>query len=321
MEPSNPAEALADAFDERYAADELLEEWAAKEAQSFSPDLIADTLLPSHSREHSMAFMAGLARSMGMSHGCCLQLANLFDLYWIHALKGTRFPSLTACIALVRLVKKSEKVNIPGQDADTGPLLQIAASFYPSVQATEDEVSRQEVAVLRALGWRIYMPSIQSWLEKFVIRLNVLTNDMLAASLAWILEQSVFPATVLVMTLPTTSALPPQRQARGLLGLGLASAGLLPLHELQPLHECHERWEELFIRSGLVGLLSGGCSGTFVPMCSVPRCELEPEHYQRLLQMFEVACVSTLTEVREDCRDVALRLGGALARGHNVGGS
>jgi len=314
MDPSSRSEALVDAFDERYAADELLEEWVTQEAQTFLPGSIADTLMPSSTRENSMAFMAGLARSLGMSHGCCLQLANLFDLYCIHALKGKQFPSLTTCIALVRLVKKSEKVNNPGQ-ADTGPLLQIAARFYPSLQTTDDEVSRQELAVLQALGWRLYLPSIQSWLEKFVIRLNVLTNDVLAASLAWILEKILFPATVLVMMLPTTSALPPQRQARGLLGFGLASAGLLPLYELWPICDCHERWEQLFIRSGLMGLLGGGCSGTFVPPCSVP-----PEHHQQLLKMFEVACVSTLTEVREDCRDVALQLSGALAGGHNVGG-
>jgi len=237
-----------------------------------------------------MAFMASLARSMGMSHGCCLQLANLFDLYCIH---GEQFSSLTTCIALVRLVKKSEKVNIPGQ-ADTGPLVQIAARLCPNVQTTGEEVSRQEVAILQAVGWSLYLPSIQSWLEKFVIRLNVLTNDLLAASLAWILEKSLLPATVLVMMFPTNSALPPQRQARGLLGLGLASAGLLPLCALRPLCECHERWEELFIRSGLMGLLGGGCNGTFVPLCSVPRCELEPQHYQQLLEMFEAKHVQSV---------------------------
>jgi len=310
MEASNHIETRADAFDQRSAADELLEEWVAREAVMFLPSSTSHTQLPSGTRENSLALMVGLARSMGMLHGCCLQFANLFDLYCLHALQGTQFPSLATCIALVRLVQKGETENVPGLDADTGPIVQIAARLHPSVQTSEEEVNRQEVAVLQALGWRVILPSIQSWLEKFVIRLNVLTNDVFAASLTWLLEKSLFPATVLVMTSPTTLALPPQRQARGLLGLGLASAGLIPHHELQPLQVCHDWWKELFIRSGVMGLL---CSS-----CSVPRCELGHEHYQRLLEMLEVACASTLAEVCEDCRDVALGLGDAFARGLNV---
>jgi len=147
----------------------------------------------------------------------------------------------------------------------------------------------------------------------YCTRFNVLTKKLLVPSLLWVWERTVLCAHILMMHSPASAALPPRRQANGLLGLCFVSARLLPLDTVRPQRLCPTVWEQLFLPIQEQLLLQ--IQGTMSQQVAVPAFILQENHARRIL---ELLCVTLGTDtnlkvLQQDCEDVTMQLHTALA--------
>jgi len=156
--------------------------------------------------------------------------------------------------------------------------------------------------VLVTLDWKIFIPSIESWLSTFCTRFSVLTQWLLNPSLTWIWETTISYARILVMRYPASALLPPSRQAKGLLGMACVSARLLPLDVIRPEKVCPLLWEQLFLH----------IHSTMAQQAAVPVCVMRDDHAIRILKLLCMSVGADLKKLQQDCEDVALQLHSAL---------
>jgi hypothetical protein len=322
-----------DALDAQYVNNERLEDMAYHEAKAISPmtgngqalppqgPLMAGNgqALPPQARDMALRFNAWFVNLLNMPFETWFQSAALLDVYCRRYTGPDLMDRLPAtCVALVKMLKKVDNAGVSMK----GSNLSVHAGHLGEALrregirtdiTTEEMLNEQEMSLLMTVDWKMAIPSIESWLSTYCTRFNVLTKRLLVPSLLWVWERTVFCARILMMHNPATVALPPRRQANGLLGLGFVSARLLPLDAIRPEKQCPTVWEQLFLQ--IQEQLFLQIQGTTAQQVGVPTCVLRENHAKRILELLRVTLGtgSDLEDLQQDCEDVALQLHSALA--------
>jgi hypothetical protein len=235
------------------------------------------------------------------------------DIYHLKTLKPdsieAAIQSLPAtCAAIVCILKKNDCVasNIEGStflfDARQFSE-QLPSIGYPNAKAeiTQETINTQELRVLQTLGWRIQVPTAETWSSAFTARFNVLTKSLLTPSLTWVWQQSLFGSSYIMMRKAVNLELPPRALAIGLLAIGLVGARLLPLQVIQPPDMSIEEWHTLYLE--------------IQPQQRPEQleCMLPTQHSTCLMELFRLTVGGVdLTEITEYSRLSALTMRSAL---------
>lgn len=234
----------------------------------------------------------------GSQSGWC-KTALLLDRYCTETDISVEILPLT-CVALVRIMSKIEHKSYPvvtdefwKQCADELRLWLISAG-YDVPEATEHGFMQQEMAVMRALRWRIGELCAQQWSLTFFTRFGALAGPIFQRSIQEVQVKTLGLAKVVIMCQQAVSTLTHEVLVLGLLCICMVEAGLVPLAELQPEDLTAEEWLNLYLQTQPNGL---------VPVCRLA----EPQR----LQIFEMLTLATGAE-HMDLKDSTNRVGTAL---------
>jgi len=108
---------------------------------------------------------------------------------------------------------------------------------------------------------------------------------LMAPSLTWVWQHSMFAARTIMMHQASSEALPPKQLAAGLLAIGLVGARLLPLEAVRPRHMTDEEWIHLYHATR--------------PQEMHPTCMFPTNCSQRLLNLLMIALGVNLAEIQE----------------------
>jgi len=314
--------AIEDELDKQGVSNEKLEAWRAQETKAYDcargphaackhPDV---PRVPPVARDLALRFMQHFVQLMSLPSKSWFEAQVLLDAYIAKAPSSFGVHDLPAtCVVLVRMLKKVDNATVCMKgarfSANAQSLAQILrARGFNVPDPTEEQLHYQELAIIQAMDWQIYLPTVESWMCAFCSRFNVITQGLFMASLVWIWEQSQFFRMTVVMrevSEASSSALPPRKVAAGLLGLRFLSARLLPIEALQPEEVSYATWQQLVATTHRE---DGG----------VPSCVLTPEIAQRVLELLQVATGLTLEELREATEHVALVLRDAFEDFHSA---
>mmetsp|Transcript_84468 Transcript_84468/g.219842 ORF Transcript_84468/g.219842 Transcript_84468/m.219842 type:complete len:463 (+) Transcript_84468:28-1416(+) len=305
---------MDDELERQGVSSDLLEVWHAKELKAYPCASCQDAALkhppqprvPPMARDLALRFMQYLVQLVNLPSKSWFEAQVLLDVYMARAPPSFGVHALPAtCVVVVKLVKKMENAVVTKECARVwaANAKSAASTFRKSgfdvPDPTEQQLLHQELAVLQAVGWQIYFPTVESWMLAFCTRFNVITQGIFAASLAWIWKQSQFFRMTVVTREASCSALPPRKVAAGLLGLRFFSARLLPIRSLQPEELSDATWQRL------VATAHGECRGS-------PSCAFTAEIVQRVLESLQAATGFTLDELREATKHVASILMGVF---------
>lgn len=156
---------------------------------------------------------------------------------------------------------------------------------------TEEQVGTQEKCVMRSLKWILHVPTIDTWLSAFWMRLHVFTNGHFDQQLQSLYSQQSKLSVQMALRWFTlghavTSDLPPQTIASGVFCQGLVRAGLLPPEVLQG---SGPSWQALF----------------GFPQFQPAPCELREHDYRHMLGRLVAATGCDVVTLRDDCEAVA----------------
>jgi len=309
-----------DALDAQYVNAERLEDMAHHETKAMSPIAGNEPALPPHTRDMALRFIAWFANLLNLSSEAWFHSAALLDVYCRRYTGPDLMSRLPAtCVALVKMLKK---VNNAGVSMKGSNLSVHAGHLGEALRregirtdfTNEEMLNEEEISLLVTMDWKIIsIPSMESWLSTYCTRFNVLTKRLLVPSLLWVWERTVFCARILIMHSPASAALPPRKQANGLLGLAFVSARLLPLDAIRPEKQCPTIFEQLFLQ--IQEQLFLQIQGTTAQQVGVPTCVLRENHARRILELLRVTLGTStdLQDLQQDCEDVALQLHSALA--------
>eukprot|EP00419_Tripos_fusus_P000293 CAMPEP_0172692826 /NCGR_PEP_ID=MMETSP1074-20121228/25537_1 /TAXON_ID=2916 /ORGANISM="Ceratium fusus, Strain PA161109" /LENGTH=361 /DNA_ID=CAMNT_0013513093 /DNA_START=47 /DNA_END=1132 /DNA_ORIENTATION=- len=275
-------DALIDALDDKCVPDEVLQDMDVREAKAMSPCADSGTGVPPHLRNMALEFLATLARETRLPQSTWFQMVAILDVYCRrhkHADTVSRLPA--TCIALVRMLRKVDKARLIERVLPRGDIL-----------------NQEEASLLESLDWTIAFPSIESWLSTYCTRFNVLTQGRLVASIAWVWGKTIFNAEVLIRHSPSSTKLPPRKQATGLLGLGVVSAGLLPLDAIAAKTICPVYWQQLFSE----------IEDTKAQQVAIPNSHVVDGHAKRILELLCMTVGADLKKLQQACTDVAFQL-------------
>mmetsp|Transcript_22067 Transcript_22067/g.63139 ORF Transcript_22067/g.63139 Transcript_22067/m.63139 type:complete len:372 (+) Transcript_22067:141-1256(+) len=166
----------------------------------------------------------------------------------------------------------------------------------------------QERSVLELLQWRINVTSAEEWLRAFCARLGLITNVALKRSLDWVLEQSIFLATTMMLQ-ATVVDLPPRELALGALCHGLISARLISV-DLFRKAEKGDEWLYVFARSQ--------------PGFQLPQCALPIPTQRTIFQRLEASTDASAVELQRSLTGLLTHFAPkmcAQAIGHSTPGS
>lgn len=293
-------EELIEALDAQHVPAELLGHLAAREERAYGRPHESNeddnTALPTAARQMSVRFLARLVHVFAPSTGDWFASVALLDALSVQAPNGLNVEELPAlCAAIVKMVKKIDSVEMRCFYTSMTPKVAQAASHlaqgletlgYTTVPVNAEELQKQEDWLLRTLQWRINLPSHESWLNIFCIRLNVLTSSILQPSIQWIKEQSTFVASALVMWQATTARLTPRRMVAGILSINIGRARLVPFEAFKPDNISSSQWEQLLADTQLEG--------------PTAQCMLNDGHAHYMLKALEAALDCTMEELQAD---------------------
>jgi len=157
--------------------------------------------------------------------------------------------------------------------------------------------------ILQALGWRISIPTLESWTSTYCARFNILTQHRFIDSLKWVWQRSVMISRFIMMRNAVSSEVLPQKIAGGLLALGLVAARLLPGEALRPPRISSADWNALYVES------DSQKDTLAQPLPS-------EEYMTYLLEILGVTLEWSLSQVQEACLLTATIVRGSLVDMH-----
>mmetsp|Transcript_10486 Transcript_10486/g.23825 ORF Transcript_10486/g.23825 Transcript_10486/m.23825 type:complete len:350 (-) Transcript_10486:98-1147(-) len=164
---------------------------------------------------------------------------TIFDVYFQ---RGT--PQIqdlpTTVFSIVNLVSKIDNSD-PNSTMCHGPLgaevkrcTQWVADYltnqgYADVDASisEEGIFVAEKNILKALGFQLNVPNVESWLYLYYLRLAIVAPKQCKPWLAWAWQYAMQVASYIVVQQAPSSYMPPRRLARGLLAAALRRCRLL----------------------------------------------------------------------------------------------
>jgi len=308
-------DAVQDALDVQCVPDELIEDWSRRENQAFQPKLCAvpqePLCLPPPVRTAALSFIAVCAQQAELTQKGWFEASTLLDIFHLKTINAKSAISmdclLATCAALVCIIKKNDKLVSYGI-ADAENFVATASYFAqdledmgcPSVEAevTVEMIQSQERHILSTLGWRIHVPTIDSWSTMFIARFNVLTRNLLVQKLQWVQYQSLSSSQLLMMKQAFTKERSPRTLAVGLLGIGLVAAGLFPMQAFKPPNLTCEEWSDMF-----KDIQANG---------QQPHCQIPPCHSVTMMQVFMETIGADLIDIQECCHVASLATRDAL---------
>lgn len=286
-------QAVLDLLDESLASDEVLQAWRADELRSMKAFAEASKVqeLSPHLRSQ-MLWLQHIVSSVLND--------DSMDDFALTVLRHDRTSKLlpllpnsaaARCAAIASLVMKLRQSQPPGAVKACLANLKSLTEFKDS-DLTMATVREEESKILKALGFRLHVPCLRSWLELFVRRLSVFSEgQLLGHLLQQVLAHNLRVADGLLWSLPCHS-IQLHSLAAGLAALGLAEAGLVDWAALRPDHMGRDVWEAMR-----------------------PRVQ-SPQGSQRVLEWLLRAIDMSLPEMQSTCGTVASGLRGlAQAQG------
>jgi len=305
------SEAVLRQLEDLAATDHLLPLWrridqhgtqARKDAEPLS------TLI----REGSVRHMMRLAKLLEVVRSSDAQLCiTLFDAFCIRCPGGVPLEEIPVTVAaIIVLVAKVDGAGMQlpcwatkHLATESTTMTQWLGSLGQSkvpITVTEETILVQERKVLRALGWSLHIPTIETWVLLTIDRLDVLSAGKYQKSLDWVRNAFIQRYVQLVMLRqPATSALTSGNIAGGLVCMALFAAQLLPPAILKPPGHTAEDWEQLFKASQ-------------PPGCTKP-CSLSDDECMKLLDQLAIAIGKDRTALATDCGDTLALVGDAMA--------
>jgi len=293
---------------------ELLLQQTVTEKEVFSLIGAGSRQISSRMRQFALHVINDLAKDEGLLEDVWFQGAVLLDA-WLSAHPACTDSSflgqMPAVIsAVMRSLHKAYSTQAQGQQnilwrshLENQVQLCMQMRGYAVPGGWHRDLRAQDQSLLRCVGWRINVPSLESWLSMLEKRFGVLTAEFFAEQVAWAKNMVRHLARLLVGSRPACDQRRPSRFARGLFALGLVHARLLPLEGLRPQHVDQDEWEQLFQESQAMGN---------VPPCALPQCLWQ----EQVLQPLIVSAHASLQEVQQACEFTMGCLRGALGDMH-----
>jgi len=301
--------ATQDALDAQGASDEVLEDWTMREQKAWTPvqEGFNAPCLRADVRHTALLFLSHATQQLvGLPQKSWFEASTLLDVYHLKTMTPDNLVETidalpATCAALVAIVKKMDCATALVSVSSFVTHAQLFAKYlhglgYTTVplEVTDDMINKAEHAILKALAWRIVVPTTECWTSTFCARFNVLTRSSLVPSLNWVWQQGLFGARLILMQQAPSGDLPPKVLAAGLLAVGLVGARLLPLEDLKPAKMTSDQWFELY--------------QDIQPQEPQPQCVLPPNHSQCLLELLAVTVGVDLAEIKESGRLAALAM-------------
>ena len=211
--------------------DEVLARFHALDAHATSGEPRVDVLPPSL-RDRAVRHMERMLHLLGCEPAFLFKAVTLLDAW--HARTGILQEDLLAAMAAA--VGIAAKDCGSAKAVDLRALAEQAGSAAPSVavggversEVTPAAVRRAERQLLMALEWSVHLPTLSTWTNLALARLDRLTGGAYRAQLAWL--HSAFAAHVtrlLLLRRAACSGLTTGHAVAGVLGCGLLAAGAL----------------------------------------------------------------------------------------------
>jgi len=139
--------------------------------------------------------------------------------------------------------------QVVGQDGKMAAADMAAEIATPPQLVTEEMLLKEEVRVLKLLGWNVNVPTPEFWISAFTSRFDALTFNYFAASVSWVQHRSKSLASGIVLSGAVLEELGQKTLAEGLICISFVVAGLLPLSTLQPDAFTEQEWKDMFRNS------------------------------------------------------------------------
>lgn len=305
-------------LDQMKCPQENVELWMDKECKAFkrmeqkscSPDRFSEL---AHLRGTLLRYMEATCQQVALQMSDWYTCVLYFDT--LCATNDVQVDCLPAiCVAIVAIVKKMDNSSLerwmqPGFKTYLASAVRIAAWLrdkgydHVSEDVTEEQVGFQEKRVLKSLKWILHVPTIDTWLSAFWMRLHVFTNnhfDQQLQSMYCAQSQLSVQMALRWFTLgqAVTCDLPPRTIAAGVFCQGLVRVGLLPIEVLQG---SGSSWQDLFN----------------FPKFQPAKCDLREHDYRHMLGRLEAATGCDVATLRDDCESVASVFVGLSQKIHN----
>lgn len=318
---------MLDALDAQCVPNELLQSWAIRENRTFSSVEALGERLPAPVRQAALRFLSHLTQQVGLSQASWYEASALLDIFHLKtSLKSTSVQSVIEELpatgaALVSILLKNDSA---AACVDATSFLNHCCMFADHLQrcgystvntdVTVEIISAQERRVLQVLGWRIQVPTTETWINALIARFNVLTRSLLAPSLNWVWQQGLLSACLITMRQALNADVPPRTLAAGLLGIGLIAARLIPVEALQPAKMTSERWLQLYQE------IQPQRQTQQLQQPQEPQleCALPSKHAQCCLELLTVTVGADLSQVKEFVLLTSLALRDALQERHTT---
>lgn len=314
-----PEVTTEDKFEQHGVPTDYLENLAKIEEQVLKPSgKVAPIPSTSHVREQALQLMFYLSHIASTSPPEPEQMmvpqtvvddaTVLFDAFNLRHPDGLPLAHLpAACIAIVRLLAKLENPH-NAMALRCCWENRYVVSFAKSLERdgvsmpplTEELIGQVELQLLKALGFRINVPSVQTWLDLFIRRFNVLTNSGFGQFLT-VVGSLIYQPRILLLRAVLSEDLPPSQVAAGLLCLGFVAMTLLPVQALQPKGVSDEDWKEAFLACRLTQNV-------------LPTCQLQADHAESVFKDLLVALHFEAEELKNAAYRVSMALQHSFAQ-------
>mmetsp|Transcript_62146 Transcript_62146/g.115304 ORF Transcript_62146/g.115304 Transcript_62146/m.115304 type:complete len:344 (-) Transcript_62146:208-1239(-) len=293
-------EELRDALDTRGVASVLMANWSQseKEACVGMSKLVTRPDFNCSHRKQVFQFYHNLINGLQLGIDCW------YMAVWMLLRTLAAAPQLEASpvtyVAVVLLLQKNTSAMVPvlidlyvakakeltiAQAKDAG--LANGAAMAKGIQA-RDVLSREK-QILEALGWKINLPSVHTWLSTISTRMDVLFKQSFGPQIEVAFGSALQWCNALMLLTDTAICIPPRQLACSLFCIGLAYTGVIPIDTiLQGEAAQHEK------------TFSKAWGVSHPPACLVP-------HHQvaQIVQVVEVAICRSMTQLLQDIGAVA----------------
>jgi hypothetical protein len=220
-----------------------------------------------------------------------------FDLYCSSAPTEVNRKAMPALLAAsLAVVHKRDRVDVPPcVKLGNLSLVEFITEFADWLRVARpslDDLAKAESKILTTIRFATNVPTPEAWLSVYVKRLSVYSDGRLASVLQQLdpSKQSMLGEQLRsLMHAHSSTQLPPQKLAIGILGHALFFLGVLPAEVLQGSNQDARVWAQLLAMPG------------FNPK----ECKTSPEDVTMLLAIFKASVNQSLQKVHEGCRVVA----------------